>query len=87
MLDFNNYHLKKWLHGDKARRHRLLIKLKNDVQRISLDKETMRIRLIQLTIKPYVTLSRLSVCRIGRTKGDTEAGDLAALGDEKRRGN
>ncbi|XP_011067242.1 PREDICTED: protein PF14_0175-like isoform X2 [Acromyrmex echinatior] len=58
---FNNFELKRWLHGDENRRRMLLVKLKNDLRKLGLSKRATRAGLVQLAMKPCVILKRLSV--------------------------
>ncbi|KYN45141.1 hypothetical protein ALC56_00391 [Trachymyrmex septentrionalis] len=58
---FNNFELKRWLHGDENRRRMLLVKLKNDLRNLGLSKRATRAGLVQLAMKPCVILKRLSV--------------------------
>ncbi|XP_018315710.1 uncharacterized protein [Mycetomoellerius zeteki] len=57
---FNNFELKRWLHGDENRRRTLLVKLKDDLRKLGLSRRATRAGLVQLAMKPCVILKRLS---------------------------
>ncbi|KYM93595.1 hypothetical protein ALC62_15953 [Cyphomyrmex costatus] len=65
---FNNFVLKKWLHGDENRRRTLLVKLKSNLRELGLSKQATRTGLLQLVTKPCVIVKRLPVSNYDRKK-------------------
>ncbi|XP_018405710.1 PREDICTED: putative uncharacterized protein DDB_G0282133 [Cyphomyrmex costatus] len=73
---FNNFVLKKWLHGDENRRRTLLVKLKSNLRELGLSKQATRTGLLQLVTKPCVIVKRLPVSNYEKQSQSSHRDDV-----------